>query len=124
MTGKRTRLARSIVLLMMLAISWGCASGGQMRAGRGGTGLLGGLTYPYFLWTDAWYTDPGDKRYFDIDGLMAEFELSRFQAAELQNQYRDNLFEFCRERDCKNRVDDPRWTTIEDFSCLDQEDRK
>jgi hypothetical protein len=39
-------------------------------------------------WTAA-YSDPGDIRYFDLDKLMADYSLTRYQAAEVQNGYRD-----------------------------------
>lgn len=41
-------------------------------------------------WTDKYaHLNEGDMRFFDIDGLMKRYELSRAGAIELQNHYRD-----------------------------------
>ncbi|MEQ9319178.1 MAG: hypothetical protein RIF41_08455, partial [Polyangiaceae bacterium] len=41
-------------------------------------------------WTDKYaHLNEGDMRFFDIDGLMERYELSRAAAVELQNHYRD-----------------------------------
>jgi hypothetical protein len=41
-------------------------------------------------WTDPYAgSDPGDARFFRIEALMQRYELSRMDAVELQNRYRD-----------------------------------
>ena len=58
-------------------------------------------TLPYFPWMDPYVLDPGERRFFDIEALMDAESLSRLEAVEVQNQYRDRLFELFVERTCE-----------------------
>lgn len=57
-------------------------------------------TIPYFAWMDKYYTDKGEKRFFNIDKLMQEQDLKRYQAVELQNRYRDIMLPIYRDNNC------------------------
>lgn len=43
-------------------------------------------TLPDWTWA---FQDPGDIRYFDLEKLMVDFGMSRYEAVEVQNGYRD-----------------------------------
>ncbi|MDQ7015607.1 MAG: NIF family HAD-type phosphatase [Gammaproteobacteria bacterium] len=57
-------------------------------------------TLPYYNWMDAYATDNGEKRFFNIQKLMDELNLSRLQAVELQNQYRDLIYTLFIKKKC------------------------
>ncbi len=66
----------------LIALIWGCGASPDP---------LAAYTIPEVPeWTDR-YADstPGDPRYFNISALMAAHDLTRLQAVELQNHYRD-----------------------------------
>lgn len=87
-------MKHALVLILFSVFCVGCT--------RASSSLDKYTLAPLPEWSVA-YSDPGDIRYFDLDGLMADHRLSRYQAAEIQNGYRDLTrsrgFESISERD-------------------------
>lgn len=82
-TTLRARGAKLISVLLATLATVACSTTHPQ------VGLPEEYLLPYFNWQDPFGPEPGDKVYFDVPRLMARFDLSRAQAVEVQNCYRD-----------------------------------
>ncbi|WNG32740.1 hypothetical protein F0U61_03275 [Archangium violaceum] len=88
---------RLVLLVLLIAPVLGCATGSSATSTPGNPSCAGldALTIPALPdWVDK-YSGPNDnkeaRRFFNISRLMTCFQLSRAQAVELQNLYRDQV---------------------------------
>jgi hypothetical protein len=108
------RIAVSAVVSAIASVASSCASSGPR---------IDAYTLPHFVWADAYRTNEGEKRLFDIERLMSELGLSRLEAVELQNQYRDRSVLEYAARGCRNGAEFQAWERFDRLDCLSAAER-
>ena len=110
---------RALLGILVAAGLLGCAGG------RGAApSPIDALTLPYYAWMAPYFDNPGEKRYLDIDALMARHDLDRLQAHELQNVYRDTLEGTFAARGCANGPPTGNWDQRNANPCFSSQERR
>ena len=92
------KLKYIVYLIPIMVLMAGCTASNNFVKPAGYE--IDKYTLPYFTWMDPYYADHGEKRFFDIDSLMSDFSLTRLEAVEVQNRYRDEMYDLYEANDC------------------------